>query len=191
MNSCQKANAFLSQFKPFLPKQKTVIAYEVQPTDKCDFITLGYGVLHTLKGNVEFTIKETHRVCVGDYVVLEKFDQPAKHWTRKDFHAANYVGDDIVVKRGDAVFEEGAAPGDPLVCSTVIKIKDRYFIEIKEGRVLTAAYINGATRFSRLIDEDKKRNKALAELTARKRNPQLLEIGFWSREVAEVQGGAV
>ena len=94
-----------------------------------------------------------------------------------------------VINRGDATLETWG-PGNLQTSGTVIKLGSRYFIEIKNGRVMTACYINGATRYGRVIDEDKKRNKALAELEARKKNPQLLEVGFWSRTVETVQGGA-
>lgn len=195
MRACDQVNAFLSTFKPYTPKQKSRMAYEVKESDQ---ITEGadqrFSILKNEKGHIRFIRNiefAQYPVYPGDFIEIIKWPNVAVHWPRSQFEAQNITANDTVIQRGDAVFEEGGAPGDPLVCSTVIKVKDRYFIEIKDGRVLTAAYIDGATRYRRIIDEDKKRNKALAELTARKRNPQLLEIGFWSREIAEVQGGAV
>lgn len=192
---CQAINGVLSTFKPYTPKQKSRIAYEVKESDQLiESSDERFGILKTDKGLIQFTRNIefiSYQVFPGDFIEIIKWPNVAVHWPRSQFEAQNITANDTVIQRGDAVFEEGGAPGEPLVCSTVIKVKDRYFVEIKDGRVLTAAYIDGATRYRRIIDEDKKRNKALAELTARKRNPQLLEIGFWSREIAEVQGGAV
>lgn len=194
MNHCQAINGILSTFKPYTPKQINRIAYEVKESDQIiESSDERFGILKTDKGLIQFTRNiefVSYQVFPGDFIEIIKWPNVALHWPRAQFEAQNITANDTVIHRGDAIFEEGAAPGDPLACSTVIKIKDRYFVEIKEGRVLTAAYINGATRFGRLIDENRNRDKAMAELTARKRNPQLLEIGFWSREIVEVSGGA-
>lgn len=192
MKRCDQVNAFLSTFGSYTPKQKSRMAYEVKEADCLTFLgaTREIATLNTAKGSIVFLMTPTSVVNVGDFIEIIKWPAVAVHWPRSQFLAQNVQQEDTVIERGDVVLEQ--YPGtDSLNCAgTVIMVGDRYFIEIKNGRVATSYQINAATRFGRLIDSDKKRNKALEELTARKKKPKILEVGFWSREIKEVQGGA-
>lgn len=84
---------------------------------------------------------------------------------------------------------EKRGSGDLHVSGYVIEIDGRYFRGIEKGRVLTAWSIEGATKF-RPHHDAKKLEKTLAELAARKKSAQVLEVGYWSREYGAVQGGA-
>lgn len=191
MKHCDRVNAFLSTFGSYKPKPKSRMAYEIKQGDRVDFITSSVAELHTAKGSILFNIQPGRFVSTGDFVEIIQWPNYSVHWPRSQFLAQNVQPEDTVIERGDVVLEQ--YPGtDSLNCAgTVIMVGDRYFIEIKNGRVATSYQINAATRFGRLIDSDKKRNKALEELTARKKKPKILEVGFWSREITEVQGGAV
>lgn len=187
MSRCDQVNAFLSTFDCYKQANASRMAYEIKPDDKVDLLGGTWTLLQTAKGTIDFTRSERDEVVAGDFVEIIKWPECAVHWPREQFIAQTST--ENVINRGDATLETWG-PGNLQTSGTVIKLGSRYFIEIKNGRVMTACYINGATRYGRVIDEDKKRNKALAELEARKKNPQLLEVGFWSRTVETVQGGA-
>ncbi|HCU66191.1 MAG TPA: hypothetical protein DF774_10570 [Rheinheimera sp.] len=193
MRTCDQVNEFLSTFKPYTPKHKTRVAYEVKESDQiidCD--DERFGVLKTDKGSVKFIRNIeflAYQVFPGDFIEMIRWPDVAIHWPRAKFEAQNVTANDTVIQRGDAVLEE-TYPGALNVAGHVIKIKDRYFIGIENGRVHTAWCLAGATKFCRHND-GKKLQKTLAELAARKKKTQVLEVGYWSREFAEVQGGAV
>lgn len=193
MSNCEQVNEFLSTFKPYTPKHKTRCAHEITGSDKIiECADERFGVLETEKGLIRFTRNidfASYQVFTGDFIEIIKWPNVAVHWPRAQFLAQNVTANDTVIQRGDAVLEE-MYPGALNVAGHVIKIKDRYFIGIENGRVHTAWCLAGATRFCRHND-GKKLQKTLAELAARKKKAQVLEVGYWSREFAEVQGGAV
>ena len=190
--TCDQVNAFLSQFDCYKQADASRMAYEVKESDRVSYGDEGFGLLVTDKGEIKFLLGEkflqgVRLVSPGDFIELIQWPHVALHWPRSQFLAQ--TSSENVINRGDATLETWG-PGNLTVSGTVIKVGNRYFIEIKNGRVMTSPYLRGATSYMRLIDEDKKRNKALAALTARKKKPQVLEFGYWSRTVEEVQGGA-
>lgn len=187
MNSCQQFNEFLSTFKSYTPKAKSRCAYQVQAGDKIYYTGHAIGELVTAKGNIRFHREPGETVQVGDYIELINMHY-VLHWSRQHFEAQNLSAHDTVIKHGDVLLEVAYA-GQPQVSCHVIKMKDRYFRGIENGRVLTAPILQGATRFCRFTDE-RKLQKALAELAARNKKTQVLEVRYWSREFEEVQGGA-
>jgi hypothetical protein len=186
--NCQLFNQFLSTFKPYMPMQKSRCAYQVQNIDRIDYPAHNIGEVVTSKGRICFYRKPGEFVQVGDYIELINLHY-VLHWSRQHFEGQNLSAHDTVIKHGDLLLEVDYA-GQPKVSCHVIKIKDRYFRGIENGRVLTAPIIQGATRFCRFHDE-KNLQKTLTELAARKKKTQVLEVGYWSREFAEVQGGAL
>lgn len=189
MRTCDQVNAFLSQFESYKQDDVSRIAYEVKESDRLSYSEeSSFALLVTDKGEIKFFHdRRTGLVVPGDFIEIIQWPYGVVHWPRSQFLAQTST--ENVVNRGDATLETWG-PGNLTVSGTVIKIDSRYFIEIKNGRVMTTPYLRGATTYMRLIDEDKKRNKALAALTARKKKPQVLEFGYWSRTVETVQGGA-
>ncbi|MEN3159565.1 hypothetical protein ABC502_14390 [Alkalimonas sp. NCh-2] len=188
MSSCAQVNQFLGTFQSFKAKDKSRMAYEIKPTDTIDLYE-ELNVLWTEKGKIEFARKKKAEVSAGDFIEIIQWPDIAVHWPRDQFIAQNVSESDRVINRGDATLETWGS-GNLQTSGTVIQVGSRYFVEIYNGRVLTACYIGGATRYNRFIDQDKKRDKALAELEKRKKKPKVMEVGFWSRDVEEVQGGA-
>lgn len=190
MNQCQVINELLSTFKPYTPKQKSRMAYEVKESDQIvECADERFGILNTDKGLIKFTRNiefVSYQVFPGDFIEIIKWPTVALHWPRAQFEAQNITANDTVILPGDAVLEE-VYSGTLNVAGHVIKIKDRYFIGIENGRVHTAWCLAGATRFCRHHD-GKKLQKTLAELAERKKKTQVLEVGFWSRELVEVAG---
>lgn len=189
MRSCDQLNAFLSTFGSYTPKQKSRMAYEVKQEDKLNFVTGNRAVLTTAKGQIEFNIQANRFVSEGDFIEIIQWPNYAVHWPRSQFLAQNVQPGDTVINRGDAVLELCTGTDSLAVAGKVIKIKDRYFASIENGRVITSWSLAGAERFCRHHDA-KKLQKTLAELAARKKKTQVLEVGMWSRTVEEVQGGA-
>jgi hypothetical protein len=191
MRSCDQVNAFLSTFGCYKEANASRMAYEVKESDRIiECADSNFGILRTEKGGVKFIRNAelvSYQVFPGDFIEIIKWPNVVVHWPREQF--LSQTSQENVINRGDATLETWG-PGNLQTSGTVIKVGDRYFIEIKNGRVMTACYINGATRYGRFIDEDKKRNRALNALIARKKKPQVLEVGFWSRTVETVQGGA-
>jgi hypothetical protein len=106
-------------------------------------------------------------------------------------HQAAYVShiyQALAAKCGSPALEKTGS-GNLHVSGHVIEIEGRYFRSIEKGRVITAWSIEGATKF-RSYHDSKKLEKTLAELAARKKKAQVLEVGYWMREFAELQGGA-
>ena len=191
--SCQAFNNLLSTFKTHTPKLQQRIAYEVTESDRfiyrenSDFVTL-----ITANGGIDFYRDSdfaSYFILPGDFIEIIKWPSVAVHWTREVFLAMNVTANDTVIERGEAVLEKDSS-GDLHVAGYVIEISGRYFTGIEKGRVMTAWSIEGATKFRRHHDS-KKLEKTLAELAARKKKAQVLEVGYWTREFAEVQGGAV
>lgn len=106
-------------------------------------------------------------------------------------HQAAYVShifQALTAKCGSPALEKTGS-GNLHVSGHVIEIEGRYFRGIEKNRVITAWSIEGATKF-RSYHDSKKLEKTLAELAARKKKAQVLEVGYWMREFAELQGGA-
>jgi hypothetical protein len=197
MRTCDQVNAFLSTFGDYKAKRNSRMAYEVKESDRIiPCADESFGILHTDKGRIKFIRSAelvSYQVFPGDFIEIIQWPNCAVHWEREHFLAQNVQPDETVIKRGDAVLEHYEGTDQLITAGSVIKIADRYFVEIKNNRVLTAWSINGAARFydhNHALNNTKKLQKTLAELEARKKNPQVVEVGFWSRTVEEVQGGA-
>lgn len=191
MRSCDQVNAFLSTFDCYKEANASRMAYEVKESDRiipCQDEKFGY--LSTAKGDIMFLRNAelvSYQVFPGDFIEIIKWPNVVVHWPREQFLAQTST--ENVINRGDATLETWG-PGNLTVSGTVIKVGDRYFSRIENGRVKTSPYLRGATKYGRLIDHDKARNRALNALNERKKKPQVLEFGFWSRTVETVQGGA-
>lgn len=187
MNSCQQYHQFLNQFKPFAPKPDTNIAYQIKQGDVVDYIDNNVAELITPAGRIEFTHEQ--QVSLGDFIVTKTLSD-AYHVSQTLFKKLHFMAGEAAALPGQPVIEE-FYPGHEHVVGKVLKIADRYFIEIKNGKVRTTPYLKGARIFKRHNEKDQAALlKLITELEQRKKKPTAFEVGFWSRDAAASEGGA-
>lgn len=188
MNSCQQYHEFLNQFKPYAAKPDTHIAYQIKQCDVVDYIDNNVAELITPKGRIEFTHEQ--QVSLGDFIVFQGLDG-AYHVSQAMFKKLHFMDGETPVLPGQPVIEE-PIKGYPNVACLVIKIGKRYFSEIKNDRVITAWSIQGARHFLLWNKKDRADlTKKIAELNSRHKKPAVIEVGFWSRDIAASEGGVL
>lgn len=138
MSRCDQVNAFLSSFGSYKAKDKSRIAYEIKAGDKIDYCAGYFNSLQTEKGEIDFYKSPGAEVEIGDFIEIIQWPHLAVHWSRDVFIAQNINPTDNVIIRGNAVLEQ-SSESHLTTAGTVIKVGTRYFIEIKNGRVMTNA----------------------------------------------------
>lgn len=187
MNNCMHYQMFVSQFKPFAPKPDLNMAYQIKKGDVVDYIDNNKAKLTTQLGGIEFTWEE--QISLGDFIVHGGV-RAAYHVSQTLFKKLHFMAGENAVLPGQPVIEE-FYPGHEHVVGKVLKIADRYFIEIKNGKVRTTPYLKGARIFKRHNEKDQAALlKLINELEQRKKKPTAFEVGFWSRDIAASEGGA-
>lgn len=188
MNSCQQYQQFLSQFNTFALNPDPNHAYQIKKGDRVDYIDSKKAELTTQLGGIKFNYEQ--QVSLGDFIVLGGVGA-AYHVSQTLFKKLHLMTGETPVLPGQPVIEEHYE-GNPVFWHSVIKINDRYFSEIKNGRVRTAWCIEGAKKFETRHNPVavSQMQKVVAELQQKKKNPKVLEVGYWSRDIAESEGGA-
>lgn len=188
MNNCMHYQMFVSQFKPFAPKPDLNMAYQIKKGDVVDYIDSNKARLTTQLGGIEFTWEQ--QVSLGDFIVHGGV-RAAYHVSQTLFKKLHFMAGENAVLPGQPVIEEFYA-GNAHAVGKVIKIAGRYFMEIKNDKVMTTPYLKGARIFRRHNEKEQAALvKLIKELEQRKKKPAVVEVGFWSRDIAASEGGVL